>query len=114
MQLSADERVELLRFLCWFAYADLSLDPREYDLIDSFAGTMRLNGEQREQVQGWLEDPPDLSLEDVKNVPAEKRELYLDALMLLGNADRNIHSMESKLFERISEIWATPGSTRAT
>ena len=85
--LDRDERLQLMRFVCSFAWADLEVTESERDFVVRLVDKLDLDDEEREQVANWLEVPPRADDLDPADVPREHRQLFLDAAraMILSN-----------------------------
>ena len=85
--LDRDERLQLMRFVCSFAWADLEVTKGERDFVVRLVDKLDLDDEEREQVANWLEVPPRADDLDPADVPREHRQLFLDAAraMILSN-----------------------------
>ena len=57
-QLNKEERLRLVRFVCSFAWADLSLKSEERDYVSRLVARLQLSQEEQAQVQTWLDTPP--------------------------------------------------------
>ncbi len=85
--LDRDERLQLMRFVCSFAWADLEVTEGERDFVVRLVDRLDLDDDEREQVAKWLEVPPRADDLDPADVPREHRQLFLDAAraMILSN-----------------------------
>ncbi len=85
--LDREERLQLMRFVCSFAWADLEVTEGERDFVVRLVDRLDLDDDEREQVAQWLEVPPRADDLDPADVPREHRQLFLDAAraMILSN-----------------------------
>ena len=56
--LNREDRLQLMRFVCSFAWADLEIADAERDFIVKLVVRLGLDDEEQEQVANWLEVPP--------------------------------------------------------
>jgi hypothetical protein len=85
--LSSDDRLQLLRFVCSFAWADLKIVDEERDLLKDLVGRMGLSEPEVQEAEGWLTHPPDPETIDPFDVPAAHRQLFLDEITRMVLAD---------------------------
>ena len=85
--LDREDRLQLMRFVCSFAWADLEVTDGERDFVIRLVDKLELDHEERKQVAQWLEVPPPADDLDPADVPREHRQLFLDAAraMILSN-----------------------------
>ena len=76
-ELSREDRLRLLRFVCSFAWTDLQVSEEERDFVRRLVDRLQLSAEDRARVGKWLERPPDPDDVDPADVPVSHRELFL-------------------------------------
>jgi uncharacterized tellurite resistance protein B-like protein len=103
-QLSSEERLQLMRFVCSFAWADLEIQDAERRTIGSMILRLDLSDEEIVQVQGWLVRPPDPEDIDPLDVPTQHRQLLLDMVLQVISADGHIEESESDTFNLLSQL----------
>ncbi len=86
-QLSASDRMRLLRFVCSFAWTDLAVTEKERDLVRKLVAAMNASSLEQEQVRQWLEVPPRADAVDPSEIPREHRKLFLDAAKAVVRVD---------------------------
>ncbi len=86
-KLSKTDRLRLMRFVCSFAWADLEINAKERALVKRMVQALRLDAEEKKQVQGWLEKPPRPDEVDPTSVPHAHRQLFIDAIKAMIVAD---------------------------
>ena len=86
-KLSKTDRMSLMRFVCSFAWADLEVNDQERALVKRMVQTLRLDADEKKQVQGWLETPPRPEEVDPTSVPHGHRQLFIDAVKAMIVAD---------------------------
>ncbi len=86
-KLNKTDRLRLMRFVCSFAWADLEINAKERALVKRMVQALRLDAEEKKQVQGWLEKPPRPDEVDPTSVPHAHRKLFIDAIKAMIVAD---------------------------
>jgi hypothetical protein len=95
-EIDTAQRLNLLRFVCSFAWADLEIRPAERAFVSRLVDRLGLEGSEAAQVNAWLESPP---LEE-----------ELDPHLILIRVDGEIAPEESENLELLSELlgWELP------
>jgi uncharacterized tellurite resistance protein B-like protein len=95
--LSRAERLQLLRFVTSFAWADLSVSSAEQDFIHRLVARLHLEKEEARQVEGWIKVPPPPDDVDPTSVPHEHRQIFLQTVreMMQANGDVSEEERES-------------------
>jgi uncharacterized membrane protein YebE (DUF533 family) len=75
--LNRDERLQLMRFICSFAWADLEVRAKERAFIKKMVKKLDLSDDEAKEVDKWLEVPPPAELVDPTRIPRAHRELFL-------------------------------------
>ena len=78
-QLSQDDRLKLMKFVCSFAWADFEVRPEERAFISRLIRGLELDREEELAVHRWLDVPPSIEEIDPASVPHAHRRLFLDA-----------------------------------
>ena len=102
--LSARDRLQLLRFVCSFVWADLEVGPSEKTFVLSLTQKLGLSDAEVRQVQAWLETPPPVEEVDPALVPPPHRRLFLEAIEQALTSDGAVTPPESEslaLFRRL-------------
>ncbi|MFA9472339.1 MAG: TerB family tellurite resistance protein [Deltaproteobacteria bacterium] len=94
--LNREDRLQLMRFVCSFAWADLEIADAERDFIVKMVVRLGLDEEEQEQVAQWLEVPPRADDLDPADVPKEHRQLFLDAAKAMILSDGNVEDVEAE------------------
>jgi hypothetical protein len=102
--LSKEDRLRLMRFVCSFAWADLHVHQKERDFVHKLVKRMHLSPAEAKQVEGWLKVPPRPEEVDPADVPHAHRELFLDAARSMIAADGEIHPEERISFELLEQL----------
>jgi tellurite resistance protein len=79
-ELTREERLLLMRFVCSFAWADLEVKPEERELVARLIHRLELDPEEEAQVLQWLESPPSPASVDPRLVPRAHRVKFLRAV----------------------------------
>lgn len=101
--LSKDDRLRLMRFVCSFAWADLEVHKKERDFVHRLVGKLKLDASEAKQVEQWLKVPPRPEDVDPTDVPPEHREIFLNAARETFSADGEIHEAEQITFQLLNE-----------
>jgi uncharacterized tellurite resistance protein B-like protein len=103
-RLERKERLRLMKFVCSFAWADLEVQPEERAFVAKMLTRLALDPEDREQVEGWLRVPPSPEAIDPTQVPADHREVFLDAIRGVIAADGEITAAECENFRLFQDL----------
>ncbi len=102
--LTKEERLKLMGFVCSFAWADLEIQDDERELVRKLVRQLELDEEEAAQVEAWLKVPPRADELDPNDIPFEHRQLFLNTAMDMVRADGQVepHEMENlSLLERL-------------
>ena len=99
--LSRDDRLLLLRFVCAFAWTDLTVTDKERRFVKRLVHRFGLEGEDAEEVEAWLHVAPAPSSVDEKKIPAEHRRTFIEAVRAVIYADGNVDPEERAQFEKL-------------
>jgi uncharacterized tellurite resistance protein B-like protein len=94
--LDREERLQLMRFVCSFAWADLEISDEEREFIVKMVVRLELDDDEQEQVAEWLEVPPRADDLDPADIPKEHRQLFLDAAKAMIMSDGNVEDVEAE------------------
>jgi uncharacterized tellurite resistance protein B-like protein len=103
-ELSKEDRLRLVKFVCSFAWADLSVADSERSFIQKLVRKLKLDPEEKKQVEEWLEIPPRAEELDPSEIPREHRTLFLSAAREMIQADGQVAEEELEnlaLFEAL-------------
>lgn len=90
MLLSTADRMRLMKFVCSFVWTDLKVTQAERDLVMRIVGHLHLTDDEARQVTAWLQVPPPPEEVDPTAVPAEHRQIFLQAAELAVQADGRV------------------------
>jgi hypothetical protein len=102
-QLSREDRLRLMKFVCSFAWADLEVQPEERAFVGRMIEKLGLE-DDRTQVEAWLKTPPRPEEVDPTRVPRAHRELFLQAVKGVIGADNVIDENESENLELLEQL----------
>jgi uncharacterized tellurite resistance protein B-like protein len=94
--LNRDDRLQLMRFVCSFAWADLEVSKVEREFILTMVIRLGLDAEEQAQVAQWLEVPPRADELDPADIPREHRQLFLDAARAMIVSDGDVDDVEAE------------------
>jgi hypothetical protein len=94
--LNREDRLQLMRFVCSFAWADLEISDEEREFIVKMVVRLELDDEEQDQVAQWLEVPPRADDLDPADIPREHRQLFLDAAKAMIMSDGNVEDVEAE------------------
>ncbi len=103
-KLDREERLQLMRFVCSFAWADLEVQKKERTLIHKMVDRLGLTRDEKKQVEEWLKVPPRPEDVDPTRIPRAHRQLFLDAAKELIAADGRIDPEESENFALLEAL----------
>lgn len=87
MNLSTAERMNLMKFVCSFAWTDLKVTQLERDLVMRIAGRLSLTEGEAQQIAAWLDLPPDADEIDPTDVPIAHRQLFYTIAEMVVKSD---------------------------
>ncbi|MFT4841867.1 MAG: putative tellurite resistance protein B-like protein [Planctomycetota bacterium] len=96
MELSPSERMNLMKFVCSFAWTDLNVSQSERDLVMRISGNLQLTDAEAQRVKDWLDVPPPAEEVDPTSVPPAHRQLFLTTLEMVVQADGKVVAAESE------------------
>ncbi len=100
-QLSREDRLLLLRFVCAFAWTDLEIKAGERRLVERLMDRMQLGADDRKEVEGYLHVAPSPEATNPKLVPAQHRRTFIDAVRAMIYADGEVEAEERERFEKL-------------
>ncbi|WP_437280815.1 TerB family tellurite resistance protein [Sorangium sp. So ce375] len=103
-KLSREERLQLMRFICSFAWADLQVRDQEREFVRKMMLRLHLDAEEAKQVRGWLEVPPAADDVDPMKIPRAHRQLFLDAAREMISSDGEIGDEERENLSLLDQL----------
>ncbi|MDG1482700.1 MAG: TerB family tellurite resistance protein [Myxococcota bacterium] len=107
-ELSNEERLRLMRFVCSFAWADLEVRQEERNLVGQLARKLGMSEREREQVARWLAHPPRPEEVDPLDIPTEHRKMFLAAAQAMIAIDGDIDPQEAATLELFEMLLPEP------
>jgi hypothetical protein len=102
--LSAEERLQLVRFVCSFAWADLEIADSEKDFVRGLVGQLKLDEDESAQVEGWLKIPPHPEDIDPNDIPAAHRQIFLSTMLQVVGADGVVDAREVESLSLLEQL----------
>ena len=93
-RLDRNERLQLMKFVCSFAWADLEVRPEEREFVKRLIESLDLDDAESRQVEGWLRVPPRPESVDPTAIPSEHRKLFLEAIEGVIASDGELAELE--------------------
>ncbi len=103
-ELTKDERLLLLKFVCAFAWADLEVHEKERDFVKRLIERLELSDDENGQVVGWLKHGVPPEEVDPNRVPRRHREIFLQCAREIIVADGEIDPNESENYELLQAL----------
>lgn len=100
-QLSREERLLLLEFVCAYAWTDLEIQEGERRFVEGLMRRLNLSDDDRSQVEEWLSIAPPPGDIDPARVPPAHRRTFVEAVRAVMYADGSIDEEERELFEKL-------------
>lgn len=97
-ELTSEEKLRLLRFMCSFAWADLEISTHERRFVLELIQRMGLAAEEADLAVTWLDHPPAEEDLDPSDIPLDHRRLFLEAALEMVSSDGVIDVMEAENF----------------
>lgn len=90
-----------MKFVCSFAWADLSVHPAERTFVARLLEMLDLGEEGTAQVERWLQVPPAV---DPTAIPTEHRAVFLRAIDGVISADGEVAPEERESFDLLKDL----------
>jgi uncharacterized tellurite resistance protein B-like protein len=100
-QLSREDRLLLLQFVCAFAWTDLEIKPGERQFVERLMERLQLGADERAEVEGYLHVAPAPGATNPERVPREHRRVFIEAVRALIYADGDVDVEERERFEKL-------------
>lgn len=102
--LSKEDRLRLMGFVCSFAWADLEIQDGERNLVRDMVKSLKLDEEESAQVEAWLAVPPRAEDVDPNDIPLEHRQLFLSTALQMVGADGNVDAAEMENLSLLEQL----------
>jgi len=99
------QRLQLMKFVCSFAWADLEVRAEERAFVARMVERLGLEPEELARVHGWLEHPPSPDAVDPMAIPPAHRKLFLDAIEGVIAADGEISVEERESLQILRDLF---------
>lgn len=99
--LSRDDRMLLLRFVCAFAWTDLTIHDGERTFVERLIQRLQLSNEDRTEALAYLHVAPSPETTNPKLVPHEHRRIFVESVRALIYADGDVDPEERDRFEKL-------------
>jgi uncharacterized tellurite resistance protein B-like protein len=103
-QLSRDDRLTLMRFVCSFAWADLKVREEERLFVAGLMQKLDLSDDDAQLVSGWMIHPPAPEEVDPMEIPTQHREIFLAAVREMVKADGEIAKHEADTYLLLEQL----------
>ena len=103
-QLTRDDRLRLVKFVCSFAWADLEIRPEERIFVDHIVRSLELNDEDQSKVAGWMKIPPSPESVDPTRIPLAQRQLFIDSIEGVITSDGEVAPEERENLALLKEL----------
>ncbi len=103
-EMSSEDRLRLMRFVCSFAWADLEVADSERGFVATMMRQLDLDDAERSQVDEWLKVPPHPEDVDPTDIPVEHRQLFLNAALQMVGADGVVDEREVETFSLFEKL----------
>ncbi len=98
------ERLQLMKFVCSFAWADLEVRSEEREFVAGLVERLSLSEDEARAVEGWLDVPPSPESVDPTRIPATHRRVFLQEIQGLIESDGEIAIEERENFELLKAL----------
>lgn len=85
--LDRSQRLKLMKFVCAFAWADLSLHTEERAFVERLVSRLGFDADEEKQIKSWLVSPPPAESVDPTTIPKEHKRVFLAAIDGVISAD---------------------------
>lgn len=102
--LSTDDRLQLMRFVCSFAWADLEIADTEKNFVRTMVGKLNLDEDEAAKVEGWLKIPPRPEDIDPNDIPEAHRQIFLNTMLQVVGADGHVDAREMENLSLLEQL----------
>lgn len=99
------QRLQLMKFVCSFAWADLEVRSEERAFIARMVDRLGLEADELARVRGWLERPPSPDAVDPMSIPDAHRKVFLEAIEGVIAADGEIAPEERESLAVLRDLF---------
>ena len=108
-ELNRKQRLNLMKFVCSFAWADLQVRAEERVVVSRLVERLGLEPDEQEKVKGWLEVPPPPDAIDPITIPKAHRAIFLEAVEGVVRADGIVAPEERENLELLTDLLTYDG-----
>lgn len=105
-ELSKEDRLRLMKFVCSFAWADLRIEDSERKMVRKLMRRLKLDADEKRQVEDWLDLPPPAEELDPGLIPDAHRALFLQTAREMIEVDGEVAPEEVENFELLAQLLA--------
>ena len=105
-ELDRPSRLQLMKFVCSFAWADLEIRSGERAFVAGLVSKLDLDEAERDLVKAWLEIPPPAEAVDPGEIPSEHRKLFLEEIEGVLISDGEVAPEERENLALLRELLA--------
>jgi hypothetical protein len=102
--LKPDERMQLMRFVCSFVWADLEVRAQERTFVAQLSAKLGLSDKEQRDVAEWLKTPPRPEDVDPARIPVAHKKLFLDVARQVIASDKEIAPDEAELLSLFQQL----------
>ena len=102
--LTRDQRLQLMSFVCSFAWADLEVRDQEREFVHKLIHRLELDDEEKAEVLPMLKLPPPPEDVDPFDIPMEHRQVFLDACLQMIGVDGEVSEEEATNYNLLSQL----------
>jgi len=102
--LSVDERIQLVRFVCSFAWADLEIREEERTYVANLVRRLGLGDAEQATAEEMLKEPPAPETIDPLTIPVKHRQIFLDSVLGMIAADGEIAEGEALSYNLLQQL----------
>jgi uncharacterized tellurite resistance protein B-like protein len=103
-RLDHQQRLQLMKFVCAFAWADLSVHPEERAYVERLVARLGFEPDEERQIRLWLISPPPEESVDPTTIPREHGRIFLAAVDGVVAADGVISPEERESVRLLKEL----------
>ena len=103
-ELSEQDRLRLMKFVCSFAWADLEVQAEERQFVTKLMDKLELSEADRMQVRQWLQVPPRAEEVDPTQIPLTQRKTFLATIRSVVAADKFIDPDENENLRLLEQL----------
>jgi len=103
-ELDGAERLQLMKFVCSFAWADLEIRPEEREFVSRLVRRLELGRDEAHQVEQWLKLPPPPEAVDPFEIPLAHREIFIEAVRGIIQADGEVAPEERESLALLEQL----------